>query len=168
MAPARARVSEKVHHLITGGSEDGAWRTDQCTAETPSEGARLRGVQILKETQQKRRLGVGRHLLDWGIVDACHINGDLEVATSGFGRFLYGRGPKCQTRIGFPIFNSDDFGPGPLKCFYCFSILEGHPVQVVFNIVFGSCYGVPLSSMRSLLTYFNVKFPPELGYGVRY
>jgi hypothetical protein len=95
--------------------EDEAWRTDQCTAETPSEGAR--GVQVLKETQQKRRLGGGRHLRGWGIVDACHINGDLELATSGIGRFLYGRGPKWQTRIGFPIFNSDDFCPGPFKCF---------------------------------------------------
>ena len=55
IAPAGARISEKVHYLITGGPEDEDWRTDQCTAETPSEGAR--GVQILKETQQKRRLG---------------------------------------------------------------------------------------------------------------
>jgi hypothetical protein len=42
---SRRQVSEKVHHLITGGPEDEAWRTDQCTAKTPSEGAR--GVQIL-------------------------------------------------------------------------------------------------------------------------
>jgi hypothetical protein len=45
------------------------------------------------------------------------------VATSGFGRYLYGRGPKWQTRIGFPIFNSDDFGPGPLKWFNSFRLL---------------------------------------------
>jgi hypothetical protein len=65
----------KVHHLITGGPEDEAWRTDQCTAKTLSEGAR--GVQILKETQQKRRLGGRRHLRGWGLVDRWHANGNL-------------------------------------------------------------------------------------------
>jgi hypothetical protein len=47
----------------------------QCTAETPSEGAR--GVRILKETQHKRRLRGGRRLRGWGIVDRWHLHGDL-------------------------------------------------------------------------------------------
>ena len=89
----------------------------------------------LERNTPEEEIGGGRHLRGWGIVDACNANGDLKVAASGFGRFLHGRGPKWQTRIGFPIFNSDNFGPGPLKGFYCFSILEGHPDQV-FKLFF--------------------------------
>ncbi len=71
----RASISEIVYHLITYGPEDEAWQTYQFTAETLSEGAR--SVQILKEIQQKRRLGGGRHLCCWGLVDRWHTNGNL-------------------------------------------------------------------------------------------
>ncbi len=80
----------------------------------------------MKETQQKRRLGAE------GLCAAGDLSIDGTqmaiwwVATLGFGRYLYGRGPKWQTQIGFPIFDSDDFGPCPLKYFNSVRILVLH------------------------------------------
>ncbi len=149
IAPARARVSEKVHHLITGGPEDEAWRTDvtdQCTAETPSEGG----------TGCERRSNLERNTTEeeiggWkapALLENCRwVPHKWRFGGCYFGvpGGLYGRCLQWQSQADpdwISYFQFRRLRSGPLKCFNSFRLLVSHQFEDKKK---QTCYGVPLS-----------------------